>query len=920
MIRDAQTLDAATEELLSELVGEFTDRLNAGQQPDVAEYVQRHPRHGGLLRELLEPLQALRRSTVDVRGGESPRVEQRVPDRLGDFRIVREVGRGGMGVVYEAVQESLGRHVALKVLPVHAVLDPTHLERFRREAHAAARLHHTNIVPVFGVGEQDGVHYFAMQFIEGQGLDEVLGELKRRADAVIVPNGSSQTVPGESTGTQSKAVSPADTLRTVDPTDTISRPGSHINYFNHVARIGVEVAEALAYAHSEGVQHRDIKPSNLLLDRHGTAWVTDFGLAKAEGSDDMTQTGDIVGTLRYLAPERFSGRSDERSDVYGLGLTLYELLTLRPAFDETDRSRLIRQITQTRPPAPRRLDRAIPRDLETIVLKAIDPDPHRRYASSAALAGDLRRFLDYLPIQARRSSALVRLGRWCRRNPALAAASGLALVALIGGLAATTWQWRRAEANLGVARDQQNRAEQAVQESERNRAIAEVEARRAALEAEHAAQETSRASRLYGLAYGAVDELRDAVADDAAFRQLTLQPLQRRVLGRALDFYEQLIVLQADDPKAKADVAANYVRIGRIKRTTGPIQEAIQAYQRAVELFGDVAETDPDVTQHREQLVSALNGLGFLLQNNGRFDDARQSFDRAIVVAEQLLSKQPTSAPALSGLALSYINLGYLLSQSGDGTLRERAERAIEVNEKARAIYEKLVRDNPESSPYANYLAVTYFNIANRLLDANRPAEALELSQKCLEIRLDNLGRDPTSFSARLGVATAHRLRGSMYRRFPKHFQEWFERGVPAYDRARELCEELLSENPTHLGVQAELGLVFLNLARIHSNHGDLSKALPFVERSIELYESCLAGDPENVDALESLANGCHAKGSILERSAHPQEAIEAFERAVQLQAKVVEMAPQATIYRDELRNRESSLDRARQAVELNQQ
>ena len=212
-----------------------------------------------------------------------------------------------------------------------------------------------------------------------------------------------------------------------------------------MARVGVQVAEALAYAHGQRILHRDIKPSNLLLDTRGNVWVADFGLAKASDGEDLTHTGDVVGTLRYLAPERLRGQSDPRGDVYSLGLTLYELLTLRPAFDAADRERLIQQVTQGEPPRPRQLDAGVPRDLETIVLKAIAREPGHRYATAAALAEDLQRFLEDRPIRARRVSWAGRLLRWGRRNKAVAALLVSVVVTLAVGFAVSTAQWIRAD-------------------------------------------------------------------------------------------------------------------------------------------------------------------------------------------------------------------------------------------------------------------------------------------------------------------------------------------------------------------------------------------------------------------------------------------------------------------------------------------
>jgi eukaryotic-like serine/threonine-protein kinase len=438
---------------LERMAEEFLDRMRRGEQPSVGEFLARAPDRAGELDELLsallfvedikpqvDPMTAS--GGVGVRGG-GPALE-----RLGDFRILRELGRGGMGVVYEAEQESLGRHVALKVLAPGVARSPQIIQRFLREARAAAQLHHTNIVPVFGVGERDGLHYFAMQFIRGLSLDKVLEEVVR------LKGMASSGPAGRAAATRTKAsdTSVARSLATGDfpgppgparaEGDAGGRPSlaaatdSDERYTHRVARIGLQVAGALEYAHQQGTLHRDIKPSNLLLDVHGGAWVTDFGLAKAVEDEDLTRTGDLVGTVRYMAPERFRGRCDARSDVYGLGLTLYELLAFRPAFDALDREGLFYQVDQVEPPRLRRLNPVVPADLETIVHKAIEKDAAHRYARAAELAEDLRCFLEDRPIAARRVSSTERLTRWARRNPGLASlgtalAGMLALVVVV---------------------------------------------------------------------------------------------------------------------------------------------------------------------------------------------------------------------------------------------------------------------------------------------------------------------------------------------------------------------------------------------------------------------------------------------------------------------------------------------------------
>jgi WD40 repeat protein/serine/threonine protein kinase len=477
--------------LVLELAEEFLDRYRRGERPSLKEYVDRYPLLGAEIREVFPAMAMMENIALAdgslageaLPGGGHPPAA--LPQRLGDYRIIREVGHGGMGVVYEAEQVSLGRHVALKVLPKSLLPDARAKQRFEREAKAAAKLHHTNIVPVFGVGEQDGMPYYVMQFIQGLGLDEVLDELKKLqcAGATTGPFAGGEVrgsrrelsavqvarslLTGEFQGTNDQdgageAVAPRDAAHQEDQgadaprppafSDSFTRSSSSVvlpgrgrdgsqskhrkpTYWQNVASIGVQVAEALEYAHKQGIKHRDIKPSNLLLDTQGTVWVTDFGLAKADDQQNLTHTGDILGTLRYMPPEAFEGRSDVRSDVYSLGLTLYELLAFRPAFAEKERNRLIKQVTHEEPARLRKLNRSVPRDLETIVHKASDREPGRRYQTAADLAADLQRFLNDEPIQARRVSAWRRAVLWARRRPAAAAlllVSGLAALALVG--------------------------------------------------------------------------------------------------------------------------------------------------------------------------------------------------------------------------------------------------------------------------------------------------------------------------------------------------------------------------------------------------------------------------------------------------------------------------------------------------------
>jgi tetratricopeptide (TPR) repeat protein len=499
-------------DLLNELANDFAERYRRGERPGLTEYTAKYPELAAEIRDLF-PAMAVIEELGSVAAGppgshaKTATSDGAAPRQLGEYRILREVARGGMGIVYEAVQESLGRHVALKVLPFQSLADACQLERFRREARAAAMLHHTNIVPVFGVGEHEGVHYFAMQFIRGQALDSVLHELRGRRRGEATDPGGFVEGPAfvgrcEGEGSPDLTVTLAGGLMTGRfPGDAGAReardalgegqpppavpagltPGgsggpttevfgarsewgsrSDMPYFRSVARVGVQVAEALEYAHQQGIVHRDIKPSNLLLDTQGTVWITDFGLAKAEGTDELTSPGDLLGTLRYMAPERFQGLADPRSDVYSLGLTLYEMVTLRPAFAADDRGQLIERMLHAEPPRPRQLEGRIPRDLETLILKAITREPQRRYQTAGELAEDLQRFLADRPIKARRSRWPERLVRLCRRNPLVAgltAAVAALLVVAVVVLAISNVMIRHEQAQTKGEKDRAEKAQ-----------------------------------------------------------------------------------------------------------------------------------------------------------------------------------------------------------------------------------------------------------------------------------------------------------------------------------------------------------------------------------------------------------------------------------------------------------------------------
>lgn len=369
-----------------------------------------------------------------IRGGEAVHC-------FGDYELLKEIARGGMGVVYKARQTSLNRVVALKMILAGQLASEEDVRRFRTEAEAAANLEHPGIVPVYEVGEHNGQHYFSMGYVEGESLAD------RIARGPVEPQTAAELVR--------------------------------------------RIAAAIGYAHGQGVVHRDLKPANVLLARGPKKQasriapkITDFGLAKqTQGDSGLTGTGQILGTPSYMPPEQAAGDTKAvgpLSDVYSLGAILYCLLTGRPPFQSANVMDTLMQVLEQDPVPPRDLNNDVPRDLETICLKCLEKDPDRRYQTAEEFANDLDRYLKHEPITARPVSRVERIWRWSQRRPASAAWAGLFALTLVFGFSAVVWQWRQAESARGIAadnfadaREQQQRAEKAAAESRTQRDLAE---------------------------------------------------------------------------------------------------------------------------------------------------------------------------------------------------------------------------------------------------------------------------------------------------------------------------------------------------------------------------------------------------------------------------------------------------------------
>jgi WD40 repeat protein/serine/threonine protein kinase len=542
--------------------------------------------HGGEVGELLSMMiDGPRAPDLDHDPATRPRAAGSRPElslvgkTLGEFRILREIGRGGMGIVYLAEQVPLGRQVALKVLPGHMSFSDVKVARFQGEAVAAARLQHPNVVPVHAVGEERGTHFFAMEFIRGQSMAELIQKMRkldRDAASELVVRwgaGAGRAAPGTG-GTRGSG-------------GIIPQPAS--SDVAVVAGIGLRVAQALAHAHAEGIVHRDVKPSNILLDEGGTPLVADFGLAKEEDSAGLTVTGDFLGTPHYMAPERVTGRkgsADHRSDLFSLGVTLYELLTLEKPFRGDTAQEIMRQITSREPRPVRAIARQVPRDLETIVMRAMEKDPGRRYGSAIEMATDLKRFLELRPVLARPVGPVERTLRIVRRNPARATAALLAAVIMVGGPVLYGLFERSAR-----------------QDVEQQRAVAETERARATRERDEKGRALERAEGLYFCAQSkalldtnpglslllAIEGARRApglVARGALYEAWTSswQPgFERKTLvghGDSIRFAAvspdgRHVVTASDDKTARVWDAATGEELRVLRGHQGPVREAV---------------------------------------------------------------------------------------------------------------------------------------------------------------------------------------------------------------------------------------------------------------------------------------------------------------------------------------------------------
>jgi hypothetical protein len=817
------------QERLAKILDDYLVAAEHGAPVAPDELLKQHPADAEYLRCYLSGLQIFHEAAAPNGTQVSHSLDHAVAAgrTIAEFNLLREIGRGGMGVVYEAFQTSLRRRVALKVLPFSSAHDAKQIGRFRNEAQAAAQVRHPNIVPVYAIGEEHGVHYYAMELIEGESLSSLMHRLRGNPDSS--PTGDSTvdnnslTVHEQRWFIRPRSVSKPAPLIEQKPMDAGTTP----EHIRTVTRWGIEAAEALHAAHDYGVIHRDVKPSNLLLDKQGKLWITDFGLARCRESTNLTQSGDILGTMRYMSPEQALGRNglvDHRTDVYSLGITLYELAALRHPADDVGDLQLFFDRTRSSYRPLGHWNSHIPRDFETIVMKAIAEFPHERYATAQELAEDLGRFLEGKAILASRPSLATRAGKWAKRHRgAVYAAAGMVFLAM-GVLSVSLVAVEHEKAKKDIAYRQKDAAFQELSASQEK-----IQANQ-----RYAQQNYQRAREM-------LDRVGSRIAEQLEKKSSPEQIglIRLELLKSISDYYQQFInqaatdpTLDADNPLLNANLAVANSKIGELTKTMGDTSKALSFQEKARAIWQKLADEAVDSPSKAENLQKAAqcdNTIGMLLVDLARPQEAVRVLTGAESAQLKLLAADSNSTSLATDLATTENAFGLALLKVGAND--EAAKKLLGSISRLESLRQLL----PKNEDVMRTLAASYNNLGY-------------LSSKS---------------------------------------QDW-ETAERNYRQSISIQEALAAASPAD-AIRRELAVTSNNLGMVQSQEGHLAEAESSFHKSLEAHQRLLVDQPQDIQTLSNIGGVYNNLGMLNDRRGRWADAEPDYVQAIRYQRQAFE-------------------------------
>ncbi|HUR29535.1 MAG TPA: protein kinase [Planctomycetota bacterium] len=816
-----------------ELVFLYLEEREEGLVKNVDEFARRHTSTSDAVRERIAALER-----AGLMGSES---RADFPERLGNFRLLERLGGGGMGVVYVAEELTLRRRVALKLIRPEQVYFGQAKERFRREVEAVAKLSHPGIVQIFSFAEEGGVPFFAMELVEGAALGDVLAQLA---------------------GHSPSSLSGADLARAV--TARCSTPCANAPLFDGTwvrscLEIARQIAVALEHAHARGVVHRDIKPSNVMITPDGRARLLDFGLASRVGATRLTRTGAQLGSMPYMPPELALGRTDEagpRTDVYSLGVTLYESLALSLPFADESSALLVQRIAAGRPESVRRANPDVSLDAETICKVAMELDPERRYATAGALASDLAAVLERRPIAARRTSRWIHARRWVERNPGAATAAALgALLAIGGPLGYGALQARAAEKERGLNADLRE-ANQTVTDvnSSLQTAKSELEQKNADLAGALVRERelTAQAGRNFGSALDAIAQVMIEVGADDLRPVPGFDPIRKKLLERALKFYERL---QEDVPgniDVEREIARTTRSIGDVLDNLGQGEEAIAHWEKAIELADRVVQREPNSVNSRHVYCGALLQLANKHLVLGHVDEARDAFEEVLPIAEQLVVDDPWNARMKCDLATTLMDLGGIYMMSGN------SERALLHRRRSVEVLRPALLGHLDETFFAIRLAMCLNGLSNCESNAGNHAQGLACLREAWSVLLSVEETKTTRRELRdefVAVAVNYGL--ALTAADPAEAERVLRKGFEA-------GRSLAADFPEDLTVRNNFSAVACNLGYHLTNQAKWPEALEALEEAVRQGEVVLQRDGARPDFRASLATSIGCRSTVL--------------------------------------------------------